>query len=62
ALASATEPDADGWVELTLPSESYEVLAHAILPFGEHCEVLDPPELRAHMAQTAARMHARYNG
>ncbi|MFE9583070.1 helix-turn-helix transcriptional regulator [Nocardia sp. NPDC006044] len=61
ALASATEPDAEGWVELTVPSESYEVLAHAILPLGEHCEVLEPPELRAQMAETAARMHARYS-
>lgn len=62
ALASAAEPDAEGWVELTLPSESYEVLAGAILPLGEHCEVLDPPELRAQMAKTAAGMHARYSG
>ncbi|PXX56569.1 putative DNA-binding transcriptional regulator YafY [Nocardia tenerifensis] len=61
ALASASEPDADGWVELTLPSESYEVLAHGLMEFGEYAEVLDPPELRARMAQTAARMHALYH-
>ncbi|MFI9404151.1 helix-turn-helix transcriptional regulator [Nocardia sp. NPDC052316] len=61
ALATATEPDAAGWVELTLPSESYEVLAHGLLPLGEYAEVLDPPELRARVAATAARMHALYN-
>ncbi|MFF3224203.1 helix-turn-helix transcriptional regulator [Nocardia suismassiliense] len=61
AMATATEPDAAGWVELTLPSESYEVLAHGLLPLGEYAEVLDPPELRARVAETAARMHALYN-
>ncbi|WP_378739747.1 helix-turn-helix transcriptional regulator [Nocardia brasiliensis] len=61
ALASATEPDAEGWVELTVPSESYEVLASGLLPLGEYAEVLEPPELRARLAETAARMHARYN-
>ncbi|MBF6548902.1 helix-turn-helix transcriptional regulator [Nocardia brasiliensis] len=61
ALGSATEPDAEGWVELTLASEAWDVLAHAILPLGEFIEVLDPPELRARLAETAARMHARYH-
>ncbi|MEU7145674.1 YafY family protein [Nocardia sp. NPDC046473] len=61
ALASATEPDAEGWVELTVPSESYEVLAHGLMPLAEYAEILDPPALRAQMAQTAARMHARYH-
>lgn len=60
ALASATEPDAEGWVELTLPSESYEVLLHGILPLGDYAEVLDPPELRARVAAIAAGMSARY--
>lgn len=62
ALASAGPPDADGWVEVTIPSESFEVLAHGILPLGEYAEVLDPPELRARIAATAAGMHARYGG
>ncbi|WP_225729565.1 MULTISPECIES: YafY family protein [unclassified Nocardia] len=61
ALATTTEPDAEGWVEVVLPSESYEVLAHGILPLGEYAEVLDPPELRARLAETAARMHSRYS-
>ncbi|MFE3546242.1 helix-turn-helix transcriptional regulator [Nocardia sp. NPDC059177] len=61
ALASASPPDDTGWVELDIPGESYEILAHALLPLGEHLEVLDPPELRTAMAATAAAMHARYH-
>ncbi len=61
ALASAGSPDSEGWIVLTLPSESYEVLAHAILPLGQFIEVLEPPELRAQLATTAAEMFARYN-
>ncbi|MEU4711352.1 YafY family protein [Nocardia salmonicida] len=60
ALASAGPPDADGWADITIPAESYEVLAHALLPLGQHVEVLDPPELRASMTATAAAMLARY--
>ncbi|GAA5059709.1 YafY family protein [Nocardia callitridis] len=60
AMDSATEPDEHGWVELTVPSESYEVLTTAILPLGEFIEVLAPAELRAQLAATAAAMHARY--
>ncbi|MEV6322199.1 WYL domain-containing protein [Nocardia sp. NPDC051787] len=62
ALASAGPPDAEGWVEVVVPSESYEVLATGILPLGEFVEVLEPPQLRAHLAATAAAMHARYSG
>ncbi|MGW6423607.1 helix-turn-helix transcriptional regulator [Nocardia sp. NPDC055053] len=60
ALTSLGTPDADGWVDITIPGESYEILAHALLPLGEHVEVLDPPELRTAMASTAAAMYARY--
>ncbi|MEU7767856.1 YafY family protein [Nocardia sp. NPDC049190] len=61
ALASAGTPDVEGWVQVVLPSESYEVLAHGILPLGEFIEVLEPPELRERLAATAAAMHARYS-
>ena len=53
-------PDADGWVELTVPIES---VAHAhgeLLRFGADLEVLAPPELRARVAATAASLVARY--
>ncbi|MFD6390665.1 helix-turn-helix transcriptional regulator [Nocardia sp. NPDC060259] len=61
ALTSIGAPDADGWVDITVPGESYEILAHALLPIGEYIEVLDPPELRTAMAGTAAAMYARYH-
>ncbi|WP_454198958.1 helix-turn-helix transcriptional regulator [Nocardia sp. Marseille-Q1738] len=61
ALASAGPPDPEGWVEVVVPSESYEVLATGLLPLGEFVEVLEPPQLRAQLAATAAAMHARYS-
>ncbi len=41
---------------MTIPTESYDVLAGAILRMGENAEVLDPPELRARLAATTAAM------
>ncbi|MEU8900069.1 YafY family protein [Nocardia sp. NPDC048505] len=60
ALASMTEPDAAGWVELDLASESYPVLLHSILPLGGDAEVLSPPELRARLGEIAERMAGNY--
>ncbi|UGT60858.1 helix-turn-helix transcriptional regulator [Nocardia asteroides] len=60
AVASADEPDAEGWVRITVAAESYEVMAHGLLPLGAHAEVLEPAELRAVMAGTAAAMARRY--
>jgi len=60
ALASRGEPDAEGWVEVTVGAESYPVLLHGLLPMGEHVEVVEPAELRARMAATARAMAARY--
>ncbi|MGV9774489.1 helix-turn-helix transcriptional regulator [Streptosporangium sp. NPDC003464] len=60
ALASAGEPDGQGWVTLSLPVESLEVAYAQILRFGPEAEVLDPPELRAALARAAARLHALY--
>ncbi len=61
ALTSMGPPDPDGWADITVPAESYEVLAHALLPLGAHIEVLTPPELRAAMSDTATAMLARYH-
>lgn len=59
-FASQGRPDADGWVEVTVASESYEVLAHALLGLGAYIEVLSPPELRTRMAATSAAMADLY--
>ncbi|MFD0884652.1 WYL domain-containing protein, partial [Streptosporangium algeriense] len=60
ALASAGEPDERGWVTLSLPVESPEVAYAQILRFGPEAEVLDPPSLRARVAEAAARLHGLY--
>ena len=60
AIESAPEPDEGGWIELTLAMEHLDVAAHELLRFGDALEVLDPPELRQQVADTAAAMSARY--
>ncbi|MGJ4891280.1 helix-turn-helix transcriptional regulator [Bradyrhizobium sp. HKCCYLRH3099] len=57
----AAEADADGWRIATIPTGT--TLWHAageLLRFGPEAEVLDPPELRAKMAELAAAMTRRY--
>ncbi|MFI6454636.1 helix-turn-helix transcriptional regulator [Streptosporangium amethystogenes] len=61
ALASAGEPDGQGWVTLRLPVESLEVAYDQVLRFGPEAEVLDPPALRTRVAGAAARMHDLYD-
>ena len=60
ALAGASEPDADGWCEVTLRMESLPVARHELLRFGAELEVLEPVELREEMAGVAAEMVQRY--
>ncbi|WP_030168322.1 helix-turn-helix transcriptional regulator [Spirillospora albida] len=62
AESAAGEPDGDGWVTTRLPVESPRVAAAQLLGLGGEVEVLDPPELRADMAATAARLAALYGG
>jgi predicted DNA-binding transcriptional regulator YafY len=62
ALAEAGEPDADGWVTTTLPIESPDVACSELLRLGTEAEVLAPPELRALVAETAARVAGIYAG
>jgi predicted DNA-binding transcriptional regulator YafY len=60
ALASAGQPDADGWVTATMGFESAEVAAHDLLRFGADLVAVDPPELRDRLAAIATAMVARY--
>ncbi|MGW7065532.1 helix-turn-helix transcriptional regulator [Streptomyces sp. NPDC054855] len=59
-----TEPgcgDGEDWIRAVLPIES---VAHAhddFLRLGADIEVLEPPELRARLAATAKKLHARYS-
>ncbi|RSN68689.1 helix-turn-helix transcriptional regulator [Actinomadura sp. WAC 06369] len=60
AVEAAGEPDADGWRTTVLPVESLDVAATEMRILGADVEVLGPPELRARMAETAARLAALY--
>jgi predicted DNA-binding transcriptional regulator YafY len=60
AVAAATGPDEQGWSTIRLPVESVEVAYAQVLGLGPEVEVLDPPELRARLAEAAARTAALY--
>jgi predicted DNA-binding transcriptional regulator YafY len=60
AVASATAPDDDGWVEVVIPTESLDYAHDDLLRLGPDIEVLDPPELRHRVAATAKALADRY--
>ncbi|WP_229401078.1 helix-turn-helix transcriptional regulator [Micromonospora okii] len=62
ATRAAGEPDGRGWVVTRLPVESVDVAYELLLRLGPEVEVLDPPELRRRLADTAARLAALYGG
>ncbi|MDL4817156.1 helix-turn-helix transcriptional regulator [Actinomadura opuntiae] len=62
AAATAGEPDERGWRPAALRVESLQVAASQLMRLGPEVEVLGPPELRARMADAAARLAALYTG
>lgn len=60
ALATAGAPDADGWVTVTLPVETWDIGYLELLRLGPEAEVLDPPDLRARLTDAARRAAALY--
>jgi predicted DNA-binding transcriptional regulator YafY len=60
AEQAAGEPDPDGWVRTRLPVESPDVAYSSMLRLGPEVEVLDPPELRARIADAVERMRELY--
>ncbi len=60
AVAAAGEPDEQGWVTTRLPVECVDVAYTQLLGLGPEVEVLDPPDLRARLAEAAARAAALY--
>ncbi|MBL6278525.1 YafY family transcriptional regulator [Micromonospora fiedleri] len=60
AVAAADEPDEQGWVTTRLPVESVDVAYTQLLGLGPEVEVLDPPDLRARLAEATARAAALY--
>lgn len=59
ALATADESD-DGWTTIRLPVESMTVAFSQMLTLGAEAEVIEPAELRARMADSAARLGELY--
>ncbi|MFB7616153.1 helix-turn-helix transcriptional regulator [Kitasatospora sp. NPDC056181] len=60
ALATAGEPDGDGWVTVRLGVESADVAYDELLRLGPEAELLEPPALRQRLAEAAARTAALY--
>lgn len=60
AVEDAGEPDGKGWVVTTLPVESTRVAAAELMRLGPEVEILEPPELRARVAEAAARLADLY--
>lgn len=60
ALESASAPDADGWIEVSLPIESENIALSQLLQFGPHAYVLAPATLRQRLAEAAVAMADAY--
>ena len=58
--ATASPPDADGWVTATLPIETFTHAALELLHFGMEAEVIAPAELRQTVAALAAQIADRH--
>lgn len=58
--ASASQPDADGWTQATLPIESIEFAADDLLRMGSDVEALAPSKLRERMVELISVLAARY--
>lgn len=60
-LATATPPDAEGWITATIPVESWEIAYFMILRLGPEAEALAPPELRTRLATATRQAAALYD-
>jgi len=58
-LGDATPPDADGWVELDLAVESLHIAQHQLIALTPDVEVLEPPQVRAALADAGRQLAAR---
>jgi len=57
---TASPPDQDGWVRAVVPIESTENALSEFLRLGADVEIIEPPELRARMADAACGLAAIY--
>src|SRR5207244_3511684 len=61
-IAREDAPDADGWVPIVMQFDVADEARAAVFRFAPDIEVVDPPELRASVAELAAHvrvLHAR---
>jgi len=58
-LGEVGPPDAGGWVEAELRVETLHVAEHQLIALAPDVEVLDPPELRAALAEVGRKLAAR---
>lgn len=60
-LLDAAPPADDGWREIVVNYDSLEWAANSVLPYGGQIEVIDPPELRKMLIDTATSMVRLYS-
>jgi predicted DNA-binding transcriptional regulator YafY len=60
AAETATPPDADGWLSVTIPIESIERAASGLIALGADAVVLEPLELRERLATTVQELVRLY--
>ena len=61
AVGQAGPPDAEGWLTLPLPFETFEAARTRVLGLGCAVEVLEPPALRKSVMDFAAQIVAFYS-
>ena len=60
AAETATPPDADGWLSVTIPIESIDRAASGLIALGADAEVVQPLELRERLATTVQELVRLY--
>jgi predicted DNA-binding transcriptional regulator YafY len=60
ATETATPPDVDGWLSVTIPIESIERAASNLIALGADAEVVEPSELRERLVTTVQELVRLY--
>jgi predicted DNA-binding transcriptional regulator YafY len=61
-ITQGGRPDAEGWIELTLPFETLEDARECVLGYGRAIKVLEPKALRDSVIDFASQIHKLYRG
>jgi predicted DNA-binding transcriptional regulator YafY len=60
AAETATPPDAEGWLSVTIPIESIDRAASGLIALGADAEVVEPSELRERLVTTVQELVRLY--